>query len=56
MRGVKRLVGGEEEGVYALSRRRLEQNLQEHRSVDDDQRFFLSARTATAGEGCGRTG
>ena len=56
MRSMQRLVGGEDEAAYALSRACLEKNFQNRGSVDDDQRLFLSARTAASGPGCGRTG
>jgi hypothetical protein len=56
MRGMQSLVGGEDETVYSPSGRRLKENLKNRRSVDYNQRLFLSARTATAGAGWGRTG
>ena len=56
MRSMQRLIGGKDEAVHAPSGRRLEENLKNRGSVDDDQRLFLSARTAAAGAGCGRTG
>ena len=56
MRSVQGLVGGKDEPIYTVSRRRLEKNLKNRGSVDDDQRRFLSARTAAAGAGRGRTG
>jgi hypothetical protein len=51
MRSMQRLVGGEDEAVHTPSGGRLEENLKNRGSVDDDQRLFLSARTAAAGAG-----
>jgi hypothetical protein len=56
VRSMQRLVGGKDEAAYTRSRGGLEENLKNRGSVDDDQRCFLSARTAAAGAGCGRTG
>ena len=56
MRSMQGLVGGKDEAVHAPSRRRLEENLENRGSVNDNQRLFLSARTAAAGAGRGRTG
>jgi len=56
MRSMQRFVGGEDVAVDTPGGRRLEQDLKQSGSVDDDQRPFLSARTAAAGAGCGRTG
>ena len=56
MRSMQRLVGCKDGAVHTASRGGLEENLENRRSVDDDQRRFLSARTAAAGAGYGRTG
>src|ERR1700683_4882052 len=56
VRSVQRFVGGEDAAVHTPGGRRLEQDLKHRGSVDDDQRLFLSARTAAAGAGGGRTG
>ena len=56
MGSMQRLVGRKDEAVHTASRRGLEQNLKNRGSVDDDQRRFLSARTAAAGAGCSRAG
>jgi hypothetical protein len=56
MRSMQGLVGSEDHAIHTASRGRLEQNLEDGGSIDDDQRLFLSARTAAAGAGCGRTG
>jgi hypothetical protein len=56
VRGMQRLVGGKDEAAHTRSFGRLEKNLKDRGSVDDDQRLFLSARTAAAGAGRGRTG
>jgi hypothetical protein len=56
MRGMERLVWGEDQSAYGWSRGRPEENLENRGSVDNDQRPCLSARTAAAGVGCGRTG
>ncbi len=56
MRGVQRLVGGKDEAAHTRSCGRLEEDLKNRGSIDDDQRLFLSARTAAAGAGRGRTG
>jgi hypothetical protein len=56
MWGMQRRVGGEEQAAHAPSCSRLQKNLKDSRRINDDQRLFLSARTAAAGAGCGRTG
>jgi hypothetical protein len=56
MRSVQRLVGGEDKAVHTPRCRRLEKDLKHGGGVDDDQRLFLSARTAADGAGRGRTG
>lgn len=56
MRSMECFIGREDEPAHALSRRRLKKNLENDRSVGDDQWLFLSARTAAAGAGRGRTG
>jgi len=56
VRSVQRLAGGEEKAAHMPSRGRLEENLENRGGVDDDQQLFLSARTAAAGAGRGRTG
>ncbi len=56
MRSMQRLVGGKYKAVDAPGGGRLQENLKNCGSIDNDQRLFLSARTAAAGAGCGRTG
>ena len=56
MGSMQRLVTGEDDAVYTSSGRRLEKNLKNRGSVDNNQRLCLSARTAAAGAGRGRTG
>jgi len=56
MRSMQRFTVREDKAVHALSGRRLEENLEDRGSVDDDQRLCLSARTAAAGARRGRTG
>ncbi len=56
MRRMQRLPRGKDKALDAAGRRCLEQDFKNRRSVDDDQRLFLSARTAAAGDGRGRTG
>jgi|SRR5689334_10610041 hypothetical protein len=56
MRSMQGLVGCEEYTADTWRSRSLQKNLQHGRSVDDDQRVFLSARTAAAAEGRGRVG
>lgn len=53
---MQRLVGGKDEAIDTPCRGRLEENLKKRGSVNNNQRLFLSARTATAGAGRGRTG
>jgi hypothetical protein len=53
---MQRLAGGKEDAAHALGRRRLKENFKNRGSVYNDQRLFLSARTAAAGAGCGCTG
>src|SRR5579862_893986 len=55
MRSVQRFVGRENEAVHAPGRGRLQENFKKGGGVDDNQRLFLSARTAATGAGCGRT-
>ncbi len=55
MRGVQGLVSGKNEAVHTASRGSLEKDLEYRGRVDDNQRLFLSARTAAAGAGRGRT-
>ena len=54
MRRVKRFVGCENDAAHALGGWRLEKDFKDCGSVYDDQRLFLSARTALAGAGRGR--
>jgi len=56
MGSMQRLIGGENDAVYRPSCRRLQENLKNRGSVNNDQRLFLSARTAAAGAGWGCTG
>lgn len=51
MGSMQRLVGGKDETAHTPGCRRLEENLKNRGSVYDDQRLFLSARTAAAGAG-----
>jgi hypothetical protein len=56
MRSMQRLVRGEDDAAHTPSCGRVEENLKNRGSVNNDQRPFLSARIAAAGAGCGRTG
>ena len=56
MGSMQRLIRREDEDADLLCRTRLEENLKDRGSIDNDQRFFLSARTAAVGAGCGLTG
>lgn len=56
MRRMQRFAANEDKAVYLLGCRRLKENFQDRGSVNDDQRLFLSARMAAAGEGRGCTG
>ena len=56
MRSVQGFAANEEDLAHSLSRWRLQQNFNNCGGVDDDQRRFLSARTAAAAEMRLRTG
>jgi hypothetical protein len=56
MRSMERFVGGKDEAVHTAGCGGLEENFKDRGSVNDDQRRFLSPRTAAAGAGYGRTG
>ena len=56
MRSMQGLIGREEDTADTQRSRSLQKNLQQGRSVDDDQWAFLSARTAAAADGRGRVG
>ena len=57
MGSMQRLASPEKDAAHAWRSRSLEENLKNRGSVNDDQWFFfLSARTAIAGAGRGRTG
>jgi hypothetical protein len=56
VRSVKRLARREDAPAYASSGGRLEENFENRGSIYDDQRLFLSARTAAADAGRGRRG
>ena len=56
MRSMQRLVRCEKKAVHLPGGGRLQQNFKQCGGVDNDQRLFLSARTAAAGATRGRTG
>lgn len=56
MRSMQRLVLCEEKAVHLPGGGRLQENFKQRGSVDNDQRVFLSARTAAVGAMRGRTG
>jgi hypothetical protein len=55
VRSMQGLAGSKNTLAHTWCNRRLQENLQDCGSVYDNQRFFLSARTAAAGAGRGRT-
>jgi|SRR5271156_6326868 hypothetical protein len=55
MRSMQRLTGGKQDTAHTPSCRRLQKNFKNRGSVYNDQRPFLSARTAAAGAGRGCT-
>lgn len=56
LRGMQRLLGGEEAIFQAPAGRARQQELEDDGGVDDDQRASRSARTAAAGASEGETG
>lgn len=56
VRSMQSLIRSEYELIHPASRGRLQENLKNRGSIDDNQRLFLSERTADAGAGCARTG